>query len=188
MVDQGGLRLRRQAGGGASLRSAPSQPSGGAPTALAVAHAPENALARYARFDDVVELIRTMRDVKLLVEVETTLRLASYTPGRIEFQPTDKAPRDLAQRLGQRLQGWTGVRWAVTLVNEGGVETLAEVRDAKQLELEEEAREHPLVQAVLTTFPGAKISKITTPKAIEAIAAADALPEVDDEWDPFEDS
>ncbi len=176
-----------QTGGGASLRSAPSQPTGGATTALAVAHAPEDALARYARFEDVVELIRTMRDVKLLVEVETTLRLASYSPGRIEFQPTDNAPRDLAQRLGQRLQGWTGARWAVTLVNEGGAQTLAEIRGADQMALEEQAREHPLVQAVLTTFPGAKITSITTPKAIEAIAAADALPEVDDEWDPFED-
>jgi DNA polymerase-3 subunit gamma/tau len=75
----------------------------------------------------------------------------------------------------------------VILVNEGGAETLAEIRDADQLALEEEARDHPLVQAVLTTFPGAKITSITTPKAIEAIAAADALPEVDDEWDPFED-
>ncbi|WP_456386706.1 DNA polymerase III subunit gamma/tau [Profundibacter sp.] len=174
-------------GGGASLRSAPSQPSGGGPTALAVAHAPEDPLARYARFDDVVELIRVMRDVKLLVEVETTLRLASYKPGRIEFQPTNNAPRDLAQRLGQRLQGWTGVRWAVTLVNEGGAQTVAEIRDADQLALEEEACKHPLVQAVLTTFPGARISKITTAKAIEATAAADALPEVDEEWDPFED-
>ncbi len=174
-------------GGGASLRSAPSHPTGGGTTALAVAHTSENALARYARFEDVVELIRTMRDVKLLVEVETTLRLASYSPGRIEFVPTDNAPRDLAQRLGQRLQGWTAARWAVTLVNEGGAETLAEIRDADQLALEEEARDHPLVQAVLTTFPGAKITSITTPKAIEAIAAADALPEVDDEWDPFED-
>ncbi|PHQ93875.1 MAG: hypothetical protein COB39_14310 [Marinosulfonomonas sp.] len=154
---------------------------------MAVAHTPENALAQYARFEDVIELIRTMRDVKLLVEVETTLRLASYSPGRIEFVPTDNAPRDLAQRLGQRLQGWTGARWAVTLVNEGGAQTLAETRDADQMALEEEARDHPLVQAVLTTFPGAKITRITTPKALQAIAAADALPEVDDEWDPFED-
>ncbi len=174
------------AGGGASLRSAPSQPTGGAPTALAVAHTPENALARYARFEDVVELIRTMRDGVLLVEVENNLRLASYSPGRIEFVPTGTAPRDLAQRLGQRLQGWTGARWAVTLVNEGGAKTIAEIRDADKLALKQEASEHPLVQAVLTTFPGAEITKVTTKKAIEAIAAADALPEVDDEWDPFE--
>ncbi|WP_457646216.1 DNA polymerase III subunit gamma/tau [Profundibacter sp.] len=184
---QGGPAAAPTGGGGASLRSAPSQPSGGAPTALAVAQPAQDPLARYARFEDVVELIRTMRDVKLLVEVETGIRLVSYTPGRIEFQPTDKAPHDLAQRLGQRLQGWTGTRWAVTLVNEGGAATVAEVRDADQLALEQEALEHPLVKAVLETFPGAKITKITTPKEIEETAAAEALPEVSDEWDPFED-
>ncbi|WP_457650424.1 DNA polymerase III subunit gamma/tau [Profundibacter sp.] len=184
---QGGPAAAPTGGGGASLRSAPSQPSGGAPTALAVAQPARDPLARYARFEDVVELIRTMRDVKLLVEVETGIRLVSYSPGRIEFQPTDKAPHDLAQRLGQRLQGWTGTRWAVTLVNEGGATTIAEVRDADQLALEQEAMEHPLVKAVLETFPGAKITRITTPKEIEETAAADALPEVSDEWDPFED-
>jgi DNA polymerase-3 subunit gamma/tau len=185
---QGGPAAAPTGGGGASLRSAPSQPSGGgAPTALAVAQPAQDPLERYARFEDVVELIRTMRDVKLLVEVETGIRLVSYTPGRIEFQPTDKAPRDMAQRLGQRLQGWTGARWAVTLVNEGGAATVAEIRDADQLALEQEALEHPLVKAVLETFPGAKITRITTPKEIEETAAAEALPEVSDEWDPFED-
>jgi len=184
---QGGPAAAPTGGGGASLRSAPSQPSGGAPTALAVAQPAQDPLERYARFEDVVELIRTMRDVKLLVEVETGIRLVSYTPGRIEFRPTDKAPHDLAQRLGQRLQGWTGARWAVTLVNEGGATTIAEVRDADQLALEQEALEHPLVKAVLETFPGAKITRITTPKEIEETAAAEALPEVSDEWDPFED-
>ena len=182
-----GLPSASQTGGGASLHSAPNQPSGGGQTALAVAAAPVDPLAHYARFEDVVELIRTMRDVKLLVEVESTVRLANYSPGRIEFQPTEKAPHDLAQRLGQRLQGWTGVRWAVTLVNEGGAKTVTEIRDADKKQLEAEAKDHPLVQAVLTTFPGAKIANITTPKEIEDIAAADALPEVDDEWDPFED-
>ena len=173
---------------GSAPQSGPSHSPGGGQTALAVAPSAENALAHYARFEDVVELIRSKRDVKLLVEVETCLRLASYTPGRIEFVPTHDAPRDLSQRLGRSLQGWTGARWAVTLVNEGGATTIAEVRDADNLALKEEALKHPLVQAVLTTFPGAKITKITTPKAIEALAAADALPEVDDEWDPFEDA
>ena len=167
--------------------SSPTGPKGGGATALAHAVAPQDTLARYARFEDVVELIRVMRDVKLLVEVEGTLRLANYSPGRIEFQPTEKTPRDLAQRLGQRLQAWTGVRWAVTLVNEGGMATVTETRNAEQNALKDEAGKHPLVQAVIAIFPGAKITSIVTPKAIEELAAADALPEVEDEWDPFED-
>ena len=45
----------------------------------------------------------------------------------------------------------------------------------------------PLVQAVMAAFPGAKITGIRTPEAMAATAALDALPAVDDEWDPFED-
>ena len=123
----------------------------------------------------------------MLVEVETTLRLISYSPGRIEFQPTPDAPRDLAQRLGARLQGWTGARWAVSVAAEGGGETIAEVRDAAELAAREEARNHPLVAAVLAAFPGAEITEIRTPTEIETDAAQDALPEVEDEWDPFEE-
>ncbi len=157
----------------------------GATTALAIN--PEDALARYARFDQIVELIRTNRDVKLLVEVETTLQLASYAPGRIEFVPTDNAPRDLAAKLGARLQQWTGNRWAVTVVNEGGAPTIADVRDAAENALKAEAAEHPMFKAALQAFPDAKIVEIRTAADLIQEAAVEALPEVEDEWDPFED-
>ena len=161
--------------------------SGGGPgAATALAQDPETALIRYARFEDVVELIRHNRDVKLLVEVETNLRLARYAPGRIEFVPTEDAPRDLAARLAGRLQNWTGVRWGVTLVNDGGAPTIAEVRDADRTTKEAEARAHPLVQAVFDVFPKARITEIRSAQDIAADAAQDALPEVADEWDPFE--
>jgi DNA polymerase-3 subunit gamma/tau len=159
--------------------------NGGAQTAQTLA--PQDALARFARFDQVIELIRANRDVKLLVEIETTLRLAKYQPGRIEFQPTADAPRDLAARLAQRLQLWTGARWAVTIVSDGGADTIAEVRDADRLALETQAKLHPLVQAVFQAFPDAKITEIRTLEEITAEAQAEALPEVDEEWDPFED-
>ncbi|NEK23145.1 DNA polymerase III subunit gamma/tau [Sulfitobacter sp. JBTF-M27] len=169
----------------AQTRMASNPTAAGQTTALA--QDIDAALSRFPTFDHVVELIRANRDVKLLVEVETTLRLAAYQPGRIEFVPTDKAPRDLAQRLGHRLQGWTGNRWAVTIVNDGGRETIAEVRDAKELALKADAEAHPLMQAVLAKFPHAKITAIRTPEQIAAEAVEEALPEVEDEWDPFED-
>ncbi len=163
--------------------SGPVATSTGAVRAIAL----ENALARYPTFDHVVELIRTNRDVKLLVDVEGCVQLASYQPGRIEFVPTPNAPSDLAQRLGSKLQAWTGNRWAVSLVNAGGAETIAKKKDAAHLALEAEATGHPMVQAILLAFPNSKITEIRTPDAIAAEAQADALPEVEDEWDPFEE-
>ena len=169
-----GTPPRAQGSGGATATAAHSQP------------ALEQTLARFARFEDVLDLIRHHRDVKLLVDVETSLRLVSYSPGRIEFEPTETAPRDLAQRLGTRLQTWTAQRWAVS-IGTNGASTIAEIRDAAALELKEQAKGHPLVQAVLVAFPKAQISDIRTAKAIEAEAQIEALPEVEDEWDPFDD-
>ncbi|WP_170391128.1 DNA polymerase III subunit gamma/tau [Ruegeria arenilitoris] len=159
---------------------------GGAPTA-ALAQDVQTALARYPTFEHVVELIRSNRDVKLLVEVENGVRLVSYQPGRIEFTPTEKAPTDLAARLGSALQRWTGNRWAVSIVSDGDAPTIAELRDAAELALKAKAEEHPLVQAVLTQFPKARITRIETPEDRAAKVETEALPEVEDEWDPFEE-
>ncbi|MEP2030730.1 MAG: DNA polymerase III subunit gamma/tau [Paracoccaceae bacterium] len=172
---------------GTDAITSPRSPLGDGRAVTALAPQVDLALARYPSFDHVVELIRKNRDAKLLIDVETGVQLASYQPGRIEFVPTDKAPRDLAQKLGARLQLWTGNRWAVSVVNEGGAETIAQIRDAAELALHAEAEAHPLVQAVLAQFPNAKITGIRTPDQIAAEAEVESLPEVEDEWDPFED-
>jgi DNA polymerase III subunit gamma/tau len=177
-------------GGGSAVASPPAGGATGAP-ATALARAPDTALARFPGFEHVVELIRANRDVKLLLEVETGLRLVAYQPGRIEFCPAPEAPRDLAQRLGARLQNWTGNRWAISVVADGGAPTIAEARDAQNNALKAEARDHPMVQAVLAHFPKARITGIRTADQIMAIAEAEALPEAEnedeDDWDPFED-
>jgi DNA polymerase-3 subunit gamma/tau len=161
--------------------------NGGGNAVQAVALDADQALARFPTFDHVVDLIRANRDVKLLVEVETGVQLAAYRPGRIEFVPAQGAASDLAQRLGQRLQLWTGNRWAVTLVNDGGAPSIAAARDASEANLKTEVEAHPMMQAVLSAFPKARITEIRTPDKLAAAAQTEALPEVEDEWDPFED-
>ncbi|NRB00032.1 MAG: DNA polymerase III subunit gamma/tau [Rhodobacteraceae bacterium] len=168
----------------------PDAPRSGGPTAQAapavVAHS-EN-LARYQSFDQVLTLIRANRDVRLLVDVEGGVRLVSYAPGQIEYAPGPKAPADLAQRLKRSLDTWTGARWGVSVVADGGAPTIEEARNAEHQKLEKAVRAHPLVAAVFDTFPQARIADIRTGKDLAADAATDALPEVEDEWDPFEDS
>ena len=136
-------------------------------------------------------LIRERRDMKLLVEIETCLRLVRYAPGRIEFEPTPDAPPDLASRLAQRLQGWTGARWGVSVTGfGGGADHRRSSATPSAVTAEAEVDGPPLVQAVLAAFPGAKIPDVRTPPspAAEAAAAACRADEVEDEWDPFEDN
>ncbi|SDK93729.1 DNA polymerase III subunit gamma/tau [Aliiruegeria lutimaris] len=186
----GGGGQTQPTGGPTDYAPPPSAPAGtphGAGPVAALRVAPDQALAHYASFDHVIELISSNRDIALQIEVERTLRLAKYSPGRIEFEPTPNAAPDFASRLGAALQRWTGNRWAVIVVNEGGAPTIDEARHAEEEALRAEALKHPLVQAVLEHFPEARIADIRTSEQIAAEAAVEALPEVEDEWDPFEE-
>ena len=84
------------------------------------------------------------------------------------------------------MQAWTGVRWAVS-IGKDGAPTIAETRDAKREALKQAARETPLVAAIFQAFPNAQIGPLQTPEELASKAATEALPEVDEEWDPFED-
>jgi DNA polymerase III subunit gamma/tau len=134
----------------------------------------------------VVQLIRDQRDIGLLMAVESGIRLARYQPGRIEFELAPMAAPDIPQRLGQKLQAWTGTRWGVSVVAEGGAPTIREAEAAQASALEAEALTHPLVQAALSAFPGAKLKVQSREEKVQA-AQVEALPEVPDEWDPFEE-
>ena len=149
-----------------------------------------DALARFQQFEDVVALIRARRDMKLLVEVENYLRLARYSPGRIEFEPTDAAPTDFASRLAGALQRWTGARWGVSVVSNGGGQTISEERALHRSDLIGQALGHPLVKAVFEAFPGLSDENI---RVVEETVQEDEMvvpidPEDSDEnWDPFDD-
>ncbi|MFW2544553.1 DNA polymerase III subunit gamma/tau [Primorskyibacter sp. 2E107] len=187
LAPQGGGQQTHAQGMPAATHSGPSGPSAARSGGAAVAVAANQALAHYPTWEHVIELIRSNRDVKLLVEIETSVRLAAYQPGRIEFTPTDTAPADLAQRLGTALQRFSGNRWAVTVVNGSEAETIAEKRDAARRALHAEAAGHPLVQAALAAFPTAEITEVRSAQDAANKALEEALPEVEDEWDPFEE-
>jgi DNA polymerase-3 subunit gamma/tau len=168
----------------------------GAATALAIS---PDAFAAWPDFASVMELIRRMGDMLLLVQVERHVGLVRYSPGRIEFEPRGDAPRDLAQKLAERLRGWTGgQRWAVTVTSDGGAPTIAEQQAAEQREREDRALQLPIVQQVLAAFPGATLKQVRhAPVAVEAADLVEdavnpheltqgPVAEVE-EWDPFED-
>jgi DNA polymerase III subunit gamma/tau len=179
----GGSVIAQSAGGVAP------QGGGAGARAQAIPATAPSALAGYATFERVVDLIRERRDMALLVEVETTLRLVRYSPGRIEFEPAAEARPDMAARLAARLQGWTGARWAVSVVGQGGGATIDEARRAARDAREAEALDDPMVQAVLAVFPQARIHRFVAPTEAEPQTEAEILPPVeDDDWDPFEDN
>ncbi len=175
---------RAAAAPAAALRhGAPARPGPAASAPDAAA-----ALDAYPDFDAVLALIRARRDVRLLVDVESHLRLVRYAPGRIEFEPGPMAPADLAGELTRRLSGWTGARWMVTVASAGGAPTVAETRAAMVSDLRARAETDPTVKAALALFPGAVI-KAVRPRAPspETETDTDGAPPADGGWTPVDD-
>ncbi|MGH6973757.1 MAG: DNA polymerase III subunit gamma/tau, partial [Stellaceae bacterium] len=133
--------------------------------------APESLPTGPQSFLDVVRLFEQKREPLLRSHLYGNAHLVRFEVGRIELRPTEAAPRDLPNRLGQLLTEWTGRRWIVSVSGEKGEATLREQDTARAAGLRSEAANHPLVRAVLEAFPGAKIEAVRE-KAVETPAGA----------------
>ena len=120
---------------------------------------------RLARFDDVIALARSKRDIQLVQSLERDVRLARFEQGSIAFTLVEGAESGLAQTLSRRLQEWTGERWMVALVPGSTAPTLRETAQAREAERTSNAASHPLVQKVLDRFKGARIVDVRRPEA-----------------------
>ncbi|MAO56446.1 MAG: DNA polymerase III subunit gamma/tau [Rhodospirillaceae bacterium] len=118
---------------------------------------------RLETFADLIALAGEMKEAILQSNLLTQVHLVTFEPGRMEFRPGTGAPDNLAGDLGKFLQSVTGERWMVTVSNEAGQPTLAEQRAKAQADEKAELADHPLVKAVMETFPGAEIKKVRHP-------------------------
>ena len=115
---------------------------------------------RLRRFEDVVALAGEKREIVLKAALERDVRLVRFEEGRIELSLTETGSRTIANDLTRALQQWTGERWMVALSSEQVAATLHEKGVAAERERKEGAANHPLVQAVLSKFPGAQIVNV----------------------------
>jgi DNA polymerase III subunit gamma/tau len=137
-----------------------ARPAGSAaPVALARSAEPQPAAPTIAvgRFEDLIALAETRRDLPVKSALERDVRLVRFEDGKLEIALEPGAAKTLVNDLSRKLAEWTGRRWMIVVSAEAGAPTVrsqAQVRDA---ELMAGVRGDPLVQAVLARFPGAEI-------------------------------
>ena len=117
---------------------------------------------RLGSFEDLVELVGRKRDGLLKINLEENVSLVRFDSqqGAIDLHLLPKAPKELGNHLREKLQAWTGQRWMVALSPRPGDKPLGQVqRELAAAELDS-LLQHPAVDEVLKTFPGAKISSV----------------------------
>ena len=114
-------------------------------------------------FEDLVALAAEKRDLGLKTALERDVRLVRFEDGRLEFSLEPSAQKSLTGELSKKLADWTGRRWMVIVSAEAGQPSLYAQAQIRKAELKDGVRGDPLVQAVLTRFPGAEIVDVRTP-------------------------
>jgi DNA polymerase-3 subunit gamma/tau len=140
-------------GGGAAARLA-TQPV--ATTAVQ----PAEALPNPRNFTEIVALFEARREARLVHHLLHHVHEVRCEPGLIEFRPEPQAPPDLAPRLAEILGRWTGRRWIASVSSDPGKPTLTAQKATNADSLRSQAEADPMVQAILKTFPGAKLDAV----------------------------
>ena len=128
----------------------------GAPVTMA---APDTA-PRLSSFREVAAFVETQREPTLHAHLLHSVHIVRFAPPLIEWRTQPEAPRDLSARLKALLTDATGTSWNVAISNEPGEPTLAEQGNAADTARRAVAADHPLVQAILAAFPGARIDTV----------------------------
>ncbi len=115
---------------------------------------------RALNFTDVVALAGQKHEVMLYAHLRQSVHLVRFAPPVIELRLEPEAPRDLAPRLAALLEAETNRRWTIALSGAEGAPTIDAVERAAEAGIRQSANEHPLVRAILETFPGARIEAL----------------------------
>jgi len=127
-----------------------------------------------ASFEELVALAAEKRDIGIKSALERDVRLVRFEDGRLEFGLEPSAQKSLTGELSKKLADWTGRRWMVIVSAEQGQPSLYAQAQMRKAELKDGVRADPLVQAVLTRFPGAEIVDVRAADA--GGGAAEELP------------
>ncbi len=128
-----------------------------------------------ATFEALVGFLSEQREGLLAAALHQDVHLISYEPGRLVFRPAAGMSHDVTLRLGQKLDALTQRHWTVIAdPDEDGAPTLRQQTEEAERRREAEAAQHPLVRAVIETFPGTTITRVRMTES--------ALPPTEADW------
>ncbi len=172
---------RGNGGGPQALRQLEAPPRPSIQSAPQPQDAPR-AEASPRTYMELIALAGERRDLIVKRALEASLKPISFADGRLEVAFADNIDPGIIQTLSARLKLWTGRNWMVTVSREAPAGPT--VRQLEQQAAEarlSEAHEDPLVQAILSSFPGARVANVKVREDARADEAPQDLPDTEED-------
>ena len=133
--------------------------------------------ANPASFAAVLALVEEHCEMVLLAQLQTSVHLVGFEPGRIELRVAEGGDSAGISQLGDLLSRWTESRWVTVFSDATGEPTITEQAAMKRAARLADARKTPAVKAVLAAFPDAELTDLREP---DRAAHPNPVPEGDD--------
>ena len=110
-------------------------------------------------FEDIIELVRLNKNIRLQYDLENNVSLVSFEKGKIELNILNNDEKILFN-LSNKLQEWTNEKWLIVSSSAQGQKTIKEVRDDDKFELQSLIKEHPIYKKTIMEFDIVDITSI----------------------------
>ena len=110
-------------------------------------------------FEDIIELVRLKKNIRLQYDLENNVSLVSFEKGKIELNILNSDEKILFT-LSSKLQEWTKEKWLVVSSSSEGQKTIKELRDDDEFETRSLIKEHPIYTKASMEFDNVDIISI----------------------------
>ena len=117
-------------------------------------------VVRLSSLREIVAELDARREIALKYEIERFVRPAEIDFGHFRYTAAPNAPHNLSQRIKDWLEDVTSVEWEVLQANDGGAESVKELRTRKGVEKMRAIEALPRVAEALRMFPGARVLRV----------------------------
>jgi len=115
---------------------------------------------RLSSLREIVAELDARREIALKYDIERFVRPAEIDFGHFRYTAAPNAPHNLSQRIKDWLEDVTRVEWDVLQSNDGGAESVKELRTRKGFEKMRAIEAIPRVAEALRVFPGARVLRV----------------------------
>ena len=108
-------------------------------------------------FEDIVKLANQENEIELKYDLERNVKLVSFRNGTIDISFNEKLNKNFIKILTEKLYGWTGERWIISLNKKIGEKTIFEKKNDSKNNLISEAKKNEKIKMLLDTFDDANL-------------------------------
>jgi DNA polymerase III subunit gamma/tau len=113
-------------------------------------------------FEDLLEICKSKKEIKLKYELEKNVNLVSFENYRIEISFNEDLDKDFIKDLSSKLYEWTNNRWIITLSKTKGQPSKKEKETNQKKEIVKKLKDSSIYKDIFKKFPDAELIDIKT--------------------------